>query len=436
VVDQERTPVHALNLSFEKAHPTLCTATVSIPAALVDTLYNQAIMAHTSSVSAYGFSRGSVPIGYVEQNFKITLLEHLKEFLFKYFVLGYLLQEIRVQKMCVAGDPRLVDIQVMPTHDAYFKFDLSLFDPISFNEWKYFPFKAPKRKNYKDLDRQVELFLQEEAIMAQSSTDAIDVGDWVNFSLSLTNLEGHQLVGNYKADLWIKIGDEEADKPFHDVFMGKKMGDRFCSQHRCFQDYFSNHLDTPYVFCVEINDVVPYQFFCLDQFKNHFKLKTNKELYQKLIEVFSYRNDLSQRRTTVEESLKLLLAKHPFEVPNHLILRQQKSVLAAIQDNPDYHVYRVQKDFKDRVRELAEKQIKEQLIIDQLAFHEDIPLTPFDVKTYLNLTKRPRTKEFIYFDPPVTKMRGQEAPISNQELQRTCLREKTLNHIIYYLTKK
>lgn len=436
MVDQERMAAHALKLSIEQAHPTLCNAIVSIPAALVDTLYNQAIMAHTSSVSAYGFLRGSVPVGYVEQNFKITLLEHLKEFLFKYFVLGFLLQEIRLRKMCVAGDPRLIDIQVMPNHDAHFKFALSQFDQISFNEWKYFPFKAPKRKNYKDLDRQVELFLQEEAIMAQSSTDTIDIGDWVNFTLSLTDLNGNPLVGNYKADLWIKIGDEEADKPYHDVFIGKKVGDRFCSQHRCFQDYFSNHLDTPYIFCVEIIDSVPFRFFCLDQFKNHFKLKTNKELYQKLIEVFSYRNDLSQRRTTVEESLKLLLAKHPFEVPNHLVLRQQKLVLTAIQDNPDYHVYRVQKDFKDRVRELAEKQIKEQLIIDQLAFHEDLALSLLDVKTYLNLTIRARTKEFIYFDPPVTKFRGQESPISSQELQRTCLREKTLNHVIYYLTKK
>ena len=99
MVDQEHIAAHTLKLSFEKAHPTLCNAIVSIPAVLVDTLYNQAIITHTSSVSAYGFSRGSVPIGYVEQNFKINLLEHLKEFLFKYFVLGYLLQEIRTQKM-------------------------------------------------------------------------------------------------------------------------------------------------------------------------------------------------------------------------------------------------------------------------------------------------------------------------------------------------
>ena len=69
---------------------------------------------------------------------------------------------------------------------------------------------------------------------------------------------------------------------------------------------------------------MPHAYFCIDHFKNHFKIKNNKEMYQKLIEVFSYRNDLSQRRTMVEESLKLLFSKHRFEIPNHLILRQQK----------------------------------------------------------------------------------------------------------------
>ena len=117
-------------------------------------------------------------------------------------------------------------------------------------------------------------------------------------------------------------------------------------------------------------DIVPNAYFCLDQFKQHFRIKSNKEMYQKLIEVFSYRNDLSQRRTMVEESFKLLFSKHRFEIPNHLVLRQQKKVMDAIQYNPDYHVYRVQKDFKDAVRELAEKQAREEIFLDQLAYEE------------------------------------------------------------------
>ena len=85
---------------------------------------------------------------------------------------------------------------------------------------------------------------------------------------------------------------------------------------------------------------------------------------------------------------------------------------------------------------VAEKQVKETIFIDQLAYRENTHLTNQDVKHYLNLSKRPRMKEFIYFSSPATKIGGQEMPIGAQELKRTCLREKALNHIIYHLTKK
>jgi FKBP-type peptidyl-prolyl cis-trans isomerase (trigger factor) len=158
-------------------------------------------------------------------------------------------------------------------------------------------------------------------------------------------------------------------------------------------------------------------------------------MHQKLIEIFSSRNDLSLRRSIVEEALKLLVNKHRFDLPNHLILRQQKNILDAIQANPDYHVYRIQPDFNDKVRMLAEKQAKERVLLDQLAYDEGIEINDLDVKGYLNLINRPRTKEFIYFDPPETKIRGQETPIPSEELKHACLREKTLNHLIYQLTK-
>ena len=38
-------------------------------------------------------------------------------------------------------------------------------------------------------------------------------------------------------------------------------------------------------------------------------------------------------------------------------------MLDAIQYNPDYHVYRVQKDFKDAVKDLAEKQAREEIFL-------------------------------------------------------------------------
>lgn len=426
-----------LRLELQQEHPTLCNASVIIPAPLVSTIYKQASLAQQRIIQTHGFARGEVPLHYIENNFKTTLLEHVQEFLFKYLVINFLYKNIRDKKLLVAGEPRLDSIFLESGKDALFNFKLTLFAPLELQEWKYFPFKAPKRKKYKDLDRQVDSFIKEEKDNFDTvKSTGIEIGDWINFDIFLVDDNLQPLLLNHKENLWLKIGDEEADATLRELFLGKNNGDTFCSDNKGIQEYFSDEIDTRYNFCLTITDILQNSYFCLENFKRYFKLKTNKEIYQKLIEVFSYRNDLSQRRSMVEETFKLLFSKHRFTVPNHLILRQQKMVLNEIQHNPDYHVYRMQKDFKERVRQLAEKQSKEALIIDQIGYQENISASHQDIKTYLNLTKRPRTKEFIYFTPPLSKIRGQEIPIATEELKLACSREKTLNHIIYHLTQK
>lgn len=427
-----------LNLQLLHTEPMFCSLSISVPAHLVDALYEQTVAIHKTKTPTFGFHKRETPADYIEQNYQENILCHVQEFLLRYLVLEFLQTEIRSRKILVAGTPRLTKIDIKRNQDALFTFDLSLFPPISFQEWKYLPFKAPVRKNYKDLDRQVDSFLQDEiaAKEAYHEKNGIGIGDWVNYSLTLLNQDMHPALDVHSANLWLKIGDEEPDKPFQELFLKKANKACFTSNNSILQDYFVEPLNSNYTFAVTVNDVIPHNYFCLDQFKQQFRLKSNKEMYQKLIEVFSYRNDLSQRRSMVEEALKLLFSKHKFEIPNHLVLRQQKNVLEAVQHNPDYHVYRVQKDFKDAVKELAEKQVREEIFLDQLAFEEDLQVQHNDLKNYLNLTKRPRTKEFLHFNPPMTKMRGQEHPIHNHELSRICLREKTLNHIIYHLTKK
>ena len=65
----------------------------------------------------------------------------------------------------------LLILKLKPSEDARFIFELSLFPDLSIYEWKYFPFKAPKRKNYKDLDRQVDSFIEEEKKRLQEIED-------------------------------------------------------------------------------------------------------------------------------------------------------------------------------------------------------------------------------------------------------------------------
>ncbi len=428
---------HRLSFELECTRPDFCYGTVIVPAVMVDALYHEAAKSQQKSAQTYGFHHGEVPLDYIKQNFTENLAEHVKELLFKYCVINYLYEQIRVNKLVVVGDSRLTDITLRPNEDARFVFEISLFPDLSIYEWKYFPFKAPKRKNYKDLDRQVDSFMEEEKNQLQNlESQELSVGDWVGFNLAFADTDNTLLLDGFSQHFWFKIGADETESPLRQVFIGKKLGDRFKSDHHALQSYFSDQLDTQYLFDIEITGALSHRYFCFDHFKKTFRIKTNKDMHKKLIESFSYRQDISQRHATVEESLNALIAKHTFSVPNHLILRQQKNILDRMQHNPDYHVYRAEKDFDTHVRNLAEKQVIETIFIDKLAYNENLTVTDEDIKGYLNLTNRHRMKEFIYFDIPSFKIQGQEAPIPSEELKRICLREKAINYVIYHLTKK
>jgi FKBP-type peptidyl-prolyl cis-trans isomerase (trigger factor) len=428
-----------VSLGFEvnQVSPTFGTITITIPASIVTAAYNEAVKAQAKSIKTYGFHHDTTPYEYVKQNFEKNIKSYLEEFLFKHFVLNFLYSQIRETRLNVAGDPRITEINIQENEDAKFIFDVSLFPKIEFQNWKYYAFKAPKRKNYKDLDRQAIDFIKEEKNNKKElSKNTVHTSDWVFFDLWIVDQENNPIFGKHKESLWIKIGEEEADREAQNLFLSKKIGDIFYTQDDVIQEYFGTTIGSNYTFGIQIRDVIHNSYFCFEQFKKHFRLKTKKELANQLVEIFSYRNDISQRQATVEETFKLMFSKYEIEIPNYLTLRQQKNVLSEIQKNPDYHVYKNQKNFENSLKNLAEKQIKEIILIDQLASKEKIKITHEDITNYLNLTKRPRMKEFIYFKIPETTVDCQEMPISSELIAQQSLREKTVNFIIYNFTRK
>ena len=92
-------------------------------------------------------------------------------------------------------------------------------------------------------------------------------------------------------------------------------------------------------------------------------------------------------------------------------------------------------DFDDHITVLAKKQLYEIVVTDYVTHTENLTAQHIDIKSYFNLMQRTRTKEFLYFNPPMTQVEGQESPISVESIKRSCVREKALNHIVYHLSK-
>lgn len=105
-----------------------------------------------------------------------------------------------------------------------------------------------------------------------------------------------------------------------------------------------------------------------------------------------------------------------------------------LKKQPDYQVYKSQKDFYDKVSTLAEKLLKEEILIDQISYKENIKISLKDINHYLSLFNNCRLREFVYFKPIFEPIEDKDTPIPESFLKQAVLREKTLNHVIYTLT--
>lgn len=433
---------NGLSCVFDRRSKSTYQARVVVQKEFVTALYKQALQRHRKHVQAYGFARGTTPIAYLERTHRHYILDHVKEFFLNHCVINFLSHELCRQQAVVVGNPQLEEVILEPNMDAEFRFIYTSYEiPLS-HEWKRCSFKAPSRRNYKDLDRQVETFIadEEQKRSTRSETIGISPADWVCFSVTLVDPEGKQQLFAYEDLLWIKIGKEDTDRESHELFLGHHLDDSFLTNSPFLQAYLSKQLDTDYLFLVTIKAIQPNIFFSLDLFKHHFGLRRNDEqdraIRRRLIEVFSTRHDISLRRETIESAFKTLFKHYHIAITDELIREQEYFVLKAVQRTPDYPVYRLQKDFKSKIAALAEKQLKESLIIDYIASIERIALTSDDIRAYINLMQRPRTKEFIYFDLPPTHVNGQEQPIPAGIIHQSALREKTLNYVIETLAKR
>jgi FKBP-type peptidyl-prolyl cis-trans isomerase (trigger factor) len=407
---------------------------ITTSAETVDKLIEYIAQHQTKFITAKGLKDSKESLTYIKDRFKESFMAHAKELLFKLHVMANLYRSIHQNKILASGHPRLTKINILPNNDIKFTFEVTCPNNAELDEWKYIVFKFPQRKFYKDLDKQAELFAKNENDNELIyDINQVDLNDWVCFDIWLAGEDKKAFIKELRANFWLKIGLGEAYLPFQEIFLGKKKGEEFFTNNLCLQEYFSEYMDTNYLFGIKVVEILPNAFFSISQLQEHFKIKTKKKTHQKLIEVFSYRNDISLRRTIVEDLLALLLRKQYLSVPESQVLRHQQYLLDELQNNSDYPVYKVEKNFDLYIKQLAEKQVKEIILMDQIAYKENLICSHDDIKLYLNLTRRPRTKEFIYFQHPALKANSLEYPIPTEEISQSCLREKTLNHIIHHL---
>lgn len=417
--------------------PGICKCHVIIPQSFIQQFFKHAAQVKQLDSDSQGFKKGTVPLDYIQVHYKKNILTHMEEIFLKHFVIDELLEYIHTNKILVVGQLKLVSIKMDTDSDAIYTFEGILPKEIYIQKWKNLPFKATQRKKYRDIDNQVKSFLEEEEQKQVEfyQENSIQINDWVNFDTWIIDTSNKPLFHNKKSELWLKIGDEEPDLIFQELFLGKKINDVIITDNNSLRQYFCSSFDAPYTYAVHIKDRLPYKYFSIDYLKLHFKLKTKKDLHNKLIEIFSYSADVSQSRSIADTALHTIIKRNNILVPLSSVDAQKEIIVHELQKKPDYALYKMKTDFDNHITSLAKKQLYEIVATDYIAYTENLIVNHEDIKAYFNLMQRTRTKEFLYFNPPQTQIEGQETPITIESIKKACMREKALNHIIHHLTR-
>ena len=411
---------------------------VTIPAEITQSFLDLAIETHKKNVQSSGFKKGVIPTSYVQEHFKTPILNHLKDLGLKFFGINVLIQHIRQKKIVLAGDPELQKIDIDEAGNLNYHFEVYIPKEIYIQSWKYLPFKPVLRKKYRDIDKQVTSFLQEEENIKKNYNPdkGIQVGDWVLFKTWILDHNNKPIFQEANQPVWIKIGDEEPDTEFQKIFVGKKINDTLYTKDSGMQRYFFENSYAGYTFAIEIQDIVAHENFSFDMFKQYFKLKNNKDLINKITEVFSFNNDISQRRIMAYEALGLIIKKNQISLPEQAINKKRTQILYNLQSKSDFMVYKMDPDFEENLNSMATRQILDNVVVESIAYQDNINIHHNDIKTVLQLTQRLRFKDFLYFPFLSSQVEGQEFPVEYESLYHYTLKEKTVNHIIHHLTKK
>ena len=432
---EQKIPNDGLSFSTKPISSHLLEATINVSCGTMKTIYNQATGIYAKHAQPQGLKNITLPISFVEKEHQGEISHNVKKFVLKHIVLDYLVTQIIQKKIPISNNPRLTKMILNKDGSSMYHFDLSVSAAIPLKDWKLFNFKPPKRKRYKDLDKQVNLFIKNEHdSYKKKNKSVIENNDWIRFEASLLDSNKKLILPFHKTRFWLKINTNYIKDPFQAIFIGKKEGETFTTTTIPFNENLQDLLTENSNFLIKIKSITKGSFFSTESFKAIFKIKNKTDLHNKLIEVFSYRNDISQRKAIIEELFHLFFSKHRFEIAKHLTIRKQESILEMLKKLPDYQVYKSQKDFYETIALLAEKLLKEEILIDQIAHKESIKATSKDIKLYLSLFNNSRLKEFVYFKPSFEPIEEIDGTIPESFLKQTVQREKTLNYIIHTLT--
>jgi FKBP-type peptidyl-prolyl cis-trans isomerase (trigger factor) len=406
---------------------------LNVPSPLVAHIQDHVTHTYANYNVIPGMTCKHLPLRYTQQYFATEIERDTKQFVLEHFVNESIMHHLNERGVNVVNWPRLMSITGSASDGFTYTFAVSLAPDVDIDDWKTHTFIPPRRKNYTDLDIQVSGFIKQlDEVPAPTTPDTIEHGDWVQFKATLQSPHSTTPL-NTPTTYWIHTAAANIPLSYADAFIGKSRGDQFEISATAFAQSLGSKKDSDYNFSIVIEDIIKDTYMPLTDLAESLSVPEVALLPDRLIEIFSLRNDISLRRAIIEELFYMLLGTYRFDIAPHAVTRRKELLLTMMQHTPDSAVYTKQKQFLPHIGLLAESKLKEESLIDAIALHEKISVTNDDIRHYIQMASHERLKEFVYFTPLTDDLTSSHDLLSQQAITHIVRREKTLNHVISQL---
>ncbi|MDI6800972.1 MAG: trigger factor [Thermodesulfovibrionales bacterium] len=356
--------------TLEDISPTRKRLKIEIPAEVVESEIQKALLNLQSKAKLPGFRPGKAPMAMIEKKFgKDVEAEVLERIIPESYLEAVKEADIKPVMQPIIEEPyefqRNSPISMTLNVEVRPKVENLSYEGINIKE-------IPVEVKDEDVDKVLESLAEERAVY-EFSEDAINSGDLITIDYTVAD-EGAE-----SKDVVLKVGSGHYPAEFFDAITGRKKDEELEVEATFSDDSRSQFAGKRVKFKIKIKDVKRRNVPAIDnEFAKDLGFDNLESLKEKLKDNILVSKSKEADSTKQKEILDRIIESHSFELPEGLLNSEIGGIIGEIRaagkdDRPD-------EALREEIKSLAEKRVKASILLEAIGEKEGITATDEDMK--------------------------------------------------------
>ena len=362
---------------------------VEVPAETVQVKVDGIYKRISGEAKMPGFRKGKIPMDILRREYKSAVREEMVRHELPEFFRSVLTD----RKIEPVAQPQITHLQFEEGSSLKFVAMVEIKPEFSLKEYKGLKIKKePTKVKEDEVDKALEGMRDQTAQFIPVEDRPAGQDDLVIIDFN-GSIEGKPFDGGKAERFPVLLGGEGLLKDFESNLIGMAKGGKKIFKMTFPEDYNKKEVAGKEAeFSVTLHEIKMKKLAPLDNdFAKEFgKCETVKELRDKVEEQIKAQKELEQRAKMVEQIGEKLIAENPFDVPGSLVnMEQQRLVRQGVERlrTQGLDVNKLTEDqkkaFVDKLRPVADKNVRMALIVEKISEKEGIRCEEKDLEAYV-----------------------------------------------------